>query len=425
MIVPSIDIVGGRAVQLRRGKDLVLQSERDPLELAREFNRFGEVAVIDLDAAMGTGSNKELILDICKAADVRVGGGIRDVDTARTMLRAGAKSIIIGTMASPEFLRQLPAERVIVALDHIKQEVVDRGWTRSTGESISDRAERLQEYCSGFLVTFVETEGCLTGLPAEKVADLMHGLPGRITVAGGISSKEEIVEISKMGVDVQVGMALYKGIVDPVEAVIESLNFQQPLASNEDGGKTGCNVPLIPTIVQDESGQVLMMAYSSPESLRMAFQRGRGVYYSRSRKELWEKGATSGSVQELISCRPDCDRDSLLFRVRQSNNACHVGSYSCFGGATASRQFSVPLLFEVLRQRRQDHPANSYSATLFRDRRKLLKKVMEEAFEVCTFDSRQNLCWEISDLIYFASLLAVDEGLSWQEIEAELGGRMK
>lgn len=413
MLVPSIDIIDGKAVQLKQGKEFVLQSDRDPIELAREFNRYGEVAVIDLDAAMGKGNNRELIHQICRVADVRVGGGIRDVETGRNLLRAGAKSLIIGTQATPEFLSEFPADRVIVALDHVKGEVVDKGWTSSTGESVLDRAARLEPYCNGFLVTFVENEGGLGGLPKAAAQEMLTKLKRHVTVAGGIASTAEVAELSALGADVQVGMALYKGLVDPVDAVVQSIDFSKA----ENG--------LVPTIVQDVSGQVLMLAYSSKESLHRALKEGRGIYYSRSRKEIWEKGLTSGSTQKLISCRVDCDRDSLLFKVEQIDAACHRGSYSCFGQSTAAKRFSIPQLYDVLNQRKLEQPSGSYSASLFNNRRKLLKKLMEEAYEVCSFDSRENLRWEIGDLIYFASVLAVDEGLAWSEIEAELGGRSK
>ncbi len=403
--------MGGKAVQLRQGKELVLESDRDPVELALEFNRYGEVAVIDLDAALGKGSNLELIRRICAVADARVGGGIRDVETGRELLRAGAKCLIIGTKASPEFLEQFPADKVMVALDHVQGKVVDKGWTNQTDETIWERAARLEPFCSGFLVTFVESEGGLGGLPVEKAAELLERLDKHVTVAGGIATAGEIAEISLLGADVQVGMALYQGKVDPVEAVVKSLNFP------ENG--------LLPTIVQDVGGQVLMLAYSSPESLEKALREGKGIYFSRSRKEIWEKGLTSGSSQKLLSCRVDCDRDSILFKVQQVNGACHRGTYSCFGQATGVKQFSLPQLFTLLKQRKENLPEGSYSAKLFNNRRVLLKKLMEEAYEVCSFDSQDNLRWEIADLLYFASVLAVDEGVEWSEIEAELAGRHK
>jgi phosphoribosyl-ATP pyrophosphohydrolase/phosphoribosyl-AMP cyclohydrolase len=285
MLVPSIDLSNGKAVQLRQGKELVLECDRDPVELAREFNRYGEVAVIDLDAALGKGDNRELLKRMCAVADVRAGGGIRDVDSGRELLRAGAKSIIIGTKATPEFLSQFPRDRVIVALDNIDNQVVDNGWTNSTGESIWDRAERLNDFCNGYLVTFVRSEGTMTGLPIKAAQEVKERLKLAVTVAGGIANAEEVVELSQLGLDVQVGMALYQGKLQPADCVVGSVKF------DEKG--------LVPTIVQDVSGQVLMLAYSNKESLKRSLTEGRGIYFSRSRQEIWQKGATSGNTQTV------------------------------------------------------------------------------------------------------------------------------
>jgi phosphoribosyl-ATP pyrophosphohydrolase/phosphoribosyl-AMP cyclohydrolase len=411
MLVPSIDIMNGKAVQLKQGKEFILESEVSPLELARQFNRYGEIAVIDLDAAMGKGNNFELIEEICRNADVRVGGGIRDKETGVALLKAGAKRLIVGTKASPEFLGQFPKDQVMVALDHRGEVVVDQGWVNSTGETIWQRAERLAPYCCGFLTTFVEDEGCLQGMNIEAVKKLKDALPGQLTVAGGIKETAEVAAISALGIDVQVGMALYKGLVSPIDSVLQSIKFAA------DG--------LIPTIVQDPAGQILMLAYSSRESLKLALSEGRGIYFSRSRQEIWRKGETSGHVQELISCRSDCDRDTLLFTVKQADAACHNNTYSCFGQATSDRKFSLSSLFATLQERRINAPEGSYTAKLFANRRLLLKKIMEEAFEVTSFEDRSNLRWEIADLIYFLSVLAVDEGIEWKEIESELAARRR
>ncbi len=407
MLVPSIDLMDGKAVQLRRGKDRVLTSDRDPGDLAREFNRYGEVAVIDLDAALGTGDNLDLVRRLCRVADVRAGGGVRDEARGRALLRAGARKIIVGTAAEPGLLGRFPAEKTIVALDHRKGSVVDKGWTRDTGESLFERAERLRPFCGGFLVTFVEDEGGLGGMDLEGVKEARDRLGLDVTVAGGVASAAEAAAISRLGVDVQVGMSLYTGKLDPVEAVIQAIDFEKS--------------PLVPTIAQDEAGQVLMLAYSSPASLARALAEGKGIYYSRSRREIWEKGATSGHVQELLSCRADCDRDALLFTVRQTGPACHTGSYSCFGG----KRFSPHRLFEVLAQRKRDAPEGSYSATLFADRDKLLRKLMEEAFEVTRASTEEEFAWELGDVLYFASVIAVDEGIPWEAVVSELAGRMK
>ena len=409
MLICSIDLIGGQAVQLRQGKEHVLTSGEDPIELARRFNRYGEVAVIDLDAALGKGDNLDLLRRLCQVADVRVGGGIRTLERAQELLRAGARQIIVGTAATPEFLEKLPAARVMVALDQIDGKVVDHGWTQSTGDSVVERAERLAPYCSSFLCTFVQDEGGMGGMDIDKVQALARTLPHPVTVAGGIATGPEVSAISRLGHDVQVGMALYTGALDPVAVVVDCLDFAK--------------VELIPTIVQDSAGQVLMLAYSSPVSLQRALSEGRGIYYSRSRQEIWEKGATSGHTQKLLAVRTDCDRDALLFVVEQQGKACHRDSYSCFGGALPTPRFGLNKLFETLRQRRQERPEGSFTARLFDSRKLLKRKIMEEAFEVATFADRRELVWEIADALYFMSVLAVDEGIGWEEIESELGGR--
>src|SRR3989344_8446544 len=162
MIVPSIDLMDGKAVQLRQGKEKVLERE-DVLELALEFRKYGEIAVIDLDAAFGKGDNAELIKKICGIADCRVGGGIRTVQKANEIMQAGAKKIIIGTKATPEFLKQLPKEKVIVAIDTKDNYVVNKGWTKKTKKTPEEAIKELEPYCSEFLFTNVNKEGLMQG----------------------------------------------------------------------------------------------------------------------------------------------------------------------------------------------------------------------------------------------------------------------
>lgn len=411
MLVASIDIINGKAVQLRQGKEFVLESDATPLELARKFNRYGEVAVIDLDAAMGKGDNRSLIKQICQVCDARVGGGIRDVETAQEYLRAGAKKIIIGTKAEPELLKQLPTNKVMVALDHKNGKVVDQGWTNSTNESVQERAKRLAPYCNSFLSTYVEAEGGLGGMDIEAVKQLRDSLEKPLTVAGGVANTQEVIELSRNGIDVQVGMALYTGRIDLAQSIMDCLKFGPD--------------NLIPTVVQDQNQKLLMLAYSSRDSLEKALNSGKGIYFSRSRQELWEKGATSGHKQSLLACRTDCDRDALVFTVLQEGVACHDGSYSCFTRTETVPEFSLPVLFDKIAERKKEMPEKSYTTKLLKDRKLLLEKISEECQEVMNYTSCENLQWEIADLLYFLSVLAVDEGLSWKQIEGELSGRAK
>ncbi|MGN0015685.1 MAG: geranylgeranylglyceryl/heptaprenylglyceryl phosphate synthase, partial [Candidatus Gastranaerophilaceae bacterium] len=158
MIIPSIDLMSGKAVQLRQGKEKVLEKE-DIENLAKEFGKYGELAVIDLDAAMGKGDNENVIREICKIAKCRVGGGIRTIEKAKRMLALGAKKIIIGTAASEEFLSKLPKDKVMLAIDAKNGKISQKGWTEEIDATPVDFVKRFDNLCSGYLYTIVENEG--------------------------------------------------------------------------------------------------------------------------------------------------------------------------------------------------------------------------------------------------------------------------
>src|SRR6266702_4079310 len=246
MIVPSIDLMQGRAVQLRRGRDFVLDGG-DPLARLEEFAVAGEVAVVDLDAALGKGggSNAALIRDMARRAPCRVGGGIRDLDTARAWLDAGAAKIMIGTAASPDFCSALPRERVIAAVDAERGQVVVEGWRTATGTPVLERIRELAPVVGGFLFTQIEKEGAMSGFDFQAVAAAARAAGEvRLTAAGGITTATEIAELDRMGADAQVGMALYTGRLSLGEAVAAPL--VKPLPGE-----------VWPTVVADEAGRTL------------------------------------------------------------------------------------------------------------------------------------------------------------------------
>ena len=142
MIIPSIDLMNGKAVQLKQGREKVLERE-DVIELAKYYSRFGEIAVIDLDCALGNGNNEELIKQICKIAPCRVGGGIRTEEKAKRLIAYGAKKIIIGTAASQEFLAKLPKDKVIVAIDTKNGKITTTNFNQSNGKIPSNIVEKV------------------------------------------------------------------------------------------------------------------------------------------------------------------------------------------------------------------------------------------------------------------------------------------
>src|SRR5436305_2992511 len=271
MIVPSIDLMQGRAVQLRGGRDFVLDGG-DPLARLEEFAVAGEVAVVDLDAALGKGggSNAALIREMVRRAPCRVGGGIRDLDTARAWLDSGAAKIMIGTAASPELCGALPRERVIAAVDTERGQVVVDGWRRDTGVPVLERIGALAPVVGGFLFTQVEREGAMDGFDLQAVAEAVRAAgESRLTAAGGITTTVEIAGLDRVGADRRGGLALYTGRLTLGAAVAAPL--AKPV---ENGGRGG----VWPTVVCDEWGRALGLVWSTPESLARAVQERRGVY---------------------------------------------------------------------------------------------------------------------------------------------------
>ena len=406
MIVPSIDLMQGRAVQLRRGRDFVLDGG-DPMARLEEFAVAGEVAVVDLDAALGNGSNASLIRAMVRRAPCRVGGGIRDLDAARGWLDAGAARIMIGTAASPEFCGALPRERVIAAVDAERGHVVVEGWRTATGTPVLDRIRDLAPLVGGFLFTQVEREGAMSGFDFPAVADAVRAAgQARLTAAGGITTATEIAELDRIGADAQLGMALYTGRLSLGEAVAA------PLAKPLDGD-------VWPTVVCDEWGHTLGLVWSTRESLARAIVERRGVYWSRSRRTLWEKGATSGNTQELARVELDCDRDALRFTVRQRGAGfCHLDRPSCWPSG-----FDLDDLTRTIAERAARPEPGSGTAKLLADPALLAAKLREEAEELARADARADVVHEAADLLYLTLVAVVRGGGTLAEVVAELSRR--
>lgn len=415
MIIPSIDIMNGRAVQLRRGREFVLDGG-DPLERLEEFSVAGEVAIVDLDAALGKGSNANLIRDMIRIAPCRVGGGIRDLQTALDWLDNGATQIVIGTKASVEFCSQLPRERVVAAVDAEQRTVVVDGWRTKTEFQVIDRIGELASVVGGFLLTQVEYEGEMSGFSIELVEQAIKAAKGvRLTAAGGITTAEDVAVLDRLGVDSQVGMALYSGNLTLGNAVAGLL-------------ENGVQDRLWPTVVCDESGTALGLVWSTRESLEIAISQRKGVYWSRSRQEIWVKGATSGATQELIRVDLDCDRDALRFTVRQDEPGfCHTGEQGCW-----PTLFTLSTLGKIIQQRQYEvldkdsvsskHTSEIRSGTsrLLADPELLRAKLLEEAEELSKATDKDSAVHEASDLIYFALVAAARYGVNMEQIIREL-----
>jgi len=408
VIIPSIDLQGGKTVQLIGGETLSIDAG-DPGPIAKRFAVAGELAVIDLDAAMGKGHNRALIESLLGAAPCRVGGGIRDLGTAHYWLDKGADKIIIGTAATPEFLKKLPKQRLIAALDARDGEVVVEGWKTRTGQDLLERVEALKDCVGGFLVTFVEREGRMQGTDMARAEAIIKAAgSARVTIAGGVTTPEEVAALDALGADAQVGMALYSGQMELADAIAAPARSDRP-----DG--------LWSTVVVDEYGVALGLVYSNLESVREAVRLRRGVYWSRSRGGLWHKGESSGAFQELIRIDLDCDRDALRFTVRQHGEGfCHKDTWTCWGPGTG-----LPALSRRLTDRVGFAPAGSYTRRLLDDPKLLRAKLIEEARELAAARGTDEVLWEAADVFYFTLVSLARSGVPLSDVGLELDRRAR
>ncbi|MDR2481393.1 MAG: bifunctional phosphoribosyl-AMP cyclohydrolase/phosphoribosyl-ATP diphosphatase HisIE [Spirochaetaceae bacterium] len=430
MVIASIDIQDGKVVQLKQGVEKVIERHNAP-ELAREFDIYGETAVIDLDAAMRKSSNIDMVKKLLPLARCRVGGGIRTAEQAVEMVSLGAEKIIIGSAAFrtdgkfgvntaflEELVQKIGRERIIIAIDSRNGVITIDGWKTSTGLDLINTAQQTEKYAAELLWTCVEREGMLSGINLDAASTLRNAVSCRITVAGGVSTLDEIGTLARTGCDVQLGMALYTGKISLADAFIESLNWRKAITiKSEDGFESP---PLLPIIAQSPDGQILMTGYTNREALTETFKRRNLCFYSRTRRKLWMKGETSGHTLQLLRLRADCDRDALLAIVNPDGSVCHTGDWSCF---ETSRRMTFQYLQEIIETRLKTAPEGSYTASLSID--KVKRKVMEEAYEICTARNREETVWEAADLFFHVLLLMSKHGISVDEALNELARRHK
>jgi phosphoribosylformimino-5-aminoimidazole carboxamide ribotide isomerase len=220
VLIPSIDLMGGKIVQLVQGEKKALEFDDFEYWIER-FSAYPLVQLIDLDAAMGHGSNRELIAMICKRLPCQTGGGIRDVARGAELLALGARRVIYGsalvkdsainTSLAAETAASLGAKQLTFAIDSRKGKVAIQGWKENTSVDPAEMIRALDPYCSAFLYTHIDTEGTMTGFPVDRARELAGLTKKQMIVAGGIRSQAEVDELHAIRVDAVVGMAIYTG----------------------------------------------------------------------------------------------------------------------------------------------------------------------------------------------------------------------
>ena len=220
MIIPCIDLMDGKVVQLVRGREKALEGE-SPDAMLERFSAFPVIQVIDLDQAIGQGSNLPIVRRIAGRARTWVGGGVRTLERAEDLVRSGAERVIVGTAAfsdngpNSDFLEALAQnigrERLIVSLDSMNGRIVIRGWRESTALTAEEVISRFEPYCGAFLCTYVDKEGTMQGTDLDWYRRLRAATDHEITAAGGIASVAEIRTLVDIGVHAALGMAVYTG----------------------------------------------------------------------------------------------------------------------------------------------------------------------------------------------------------------------
>ena len=222
MLIPSIDLMGGKIVQLVQGSRKALEFENFA-EWIERFTKYPLVQIIDLDAAMGRGNNGELVRELAQQLTCQVGGGVRSIEAARTALSLGARRVIFGSSLikdgaiNVEFARDVAAqigpEQVVFAADCRGGRVAIKGWQEKTSIKAIEMIRTLDPFCGAFLYTNIDTEGMLNGIPFEVVRELRGATKRQFIAAGGIRNEDEVAALDAIGVDSVVGMAIYKGLM--------------------------------------------------------------------------------------------------------------------------------------------------------------------------------------------------------------------
>ncbi len=424
-LVPCIYLYKGNAVKSLSDITII---DTDPVTLAKYYsdNHGDELLVFDM--SKGDTEHEEaldIIKEICKAVEIPVigAGNVRRMEDIKKLLYAGCKKAALN-YSKPENIELT--------------EEVSKRFGKEKIAACYARMETLLEY-KGLLEEFVDELILVEAATLRESLNEWDGHPQILTLLPEVSLDKLIEILSSPAICGITGYAINEnarelsavkslcqgnGIkVNTFESSFHWADFKQ----NSDGH--------VPVVVQDyKTGEVLMVAYMDEEAFQTTLHTGKMTYYSRSRKELWIKGETSGHYQYVKSLTADCDMDTILAKVSQVGNACHTGSYSCFFNEIVTKECAEtnPLkVFEsvmgVIEDRKIHPKEGSYTNYLFdKGLDKILKKLGEEATEIIIASKNPNpneIKYEIADFLYHMMVLMAERGVSWEEIIEELAKR--
>lgn len=422
-LIPCIFIYQGKAVKWFDNYEVLAENVVD---LAKKYSDSGadELLVFDLSTS---DEEHDYAIDLMKKITrvirmpMSAGGNIRRLEDAKKILYAGAKRVILN-MSKPAGLELLESVSVRFGKEKVAVSLNDF-------DSLFKRQGRIQEYASKIIFMHrpdLNSVVNITTLPTIILTDAMEEneifrilqYPGIKGISGRFISRLEFeLESFKE-------KCLARNIkMTTLESEMDFSEFKL----NSDG--------LIPVIVQHyKTGEVLMLAYMDRDAYEHTIKSGKMTYYSRSRKERWIKGETSGHYQYVKSLTLDCDKDTILAKVEQVGAACHTGSPTCFFQPLAGKDYDEtnPLrvfesVYKTILDRKENPKEGSYTNYLFeKGIDKILKKIGEEATELVIAAKNPNpeeIKYELSDFLYHAMVLMVERGVTWEDIVKELADR--
>lgn len=421
--VACIYLENGKAIKSFQDKTVV---STDPVALCEYYNDQGFDAILIFDLSVSDEAHEEAILTIKKICDISQipiygAGNISRMEDVKKLLYAGCKKAILnfGKPESEELLKEVSlkfgSDKIAISIASADNLQLNREIIEKYADELVLIDEHALRNCLGASVLPMIT--MIPDVSLSKIFTILEqsnvsGVSGNIVN----SNAKEIFALKQLCKE--------RGIpVHVFEPVMEFSEFK--LDSNG----------LIPVVVQDYiTGQVLMVAYMNEEAYIKTLKTGKMTYYSRSRKELWIKGLTSGHFQYVKGLSVDCDNDTLLAKVSQVGAACHTGNYSCFYRdlIPCDDKEKNPLsvfedVYQVIQDRKVHPKEGSYTNYLFdKGIDKILKKVGEEATEIVIAAKNPNpeeLKYEISDFLYHCMVLMAEKGVSWEDITRELANR--
>jgi imidazole glycerol-phosphate synthase subunit HisF len=462
-VIPCLDVAGGRVVKGVSFENL--RDTGDPVEAAVRYEAEGadEVAFLDIAAAHEKrGTLVELASRVAEVLSIpfTVGGGVRSVEDADALLKAGADRVTVNTAAveDPSLITRLAerfgAQCVVVAIDGKRvrdangpavMRVTTHGGRRPVDRTVSSWAAAAAAAGAGeILLTSVDTDGTQAGFDLEMLRAVRTVVSVPIVASGGAGRLDDFARAVLVGgADAVLAASVFHDRVFTIGAVKEAMR-RAGLAVRPAPAQMRALLPrydangLVPVIMRDVvTGNVLTLAWANAEALAKTRETGFAHFYSRSRKVLWRKGETSGNVQRVAGISLDCDADTVLYDVHPSGPACHTGAESCFSrvetfdtfepGAGPSDALDLTELFAVVRMRKESPVPGSYTNKLLEDGvARIAQKVGEEAVETAlasiTGDAKA-LAGEAADLLYHLAVLLTARGVAPGDVAAKLTER--